>query len=74
MQFQRRKPSPLAITAIILFVLSAILVSVSGFYADGLWFKSVDFVSVWKKILFSKVQLFALGGIITVLWFLQHSL
>ena len=68
MQFQRRKPSPLAITAIILFILSAILVSVSGFYADWLWFKSVDFVSVWKKILFSKVQLFALGGVITALF------
>jgi uncharacterized membrane protein (UPF0182 family) len=37
----------------------------SGFYIDWLWFKSVDFTSVWSTILSTKVQLFLITGLIT---------
>ena len=63
--FQRKKPSPLAITLIVLFFVGTALVALSGFYADWLWFKSVSFTSVWQKVLLTKVQLFVLGGLIT---------
>jgi len=38
--------SPLALTIGILVVISGFLLSLSGFYADWLWFKSVSFTSV----------------------------
>lgn len=65
--FQRKKPSPLAITMIILFLVATILIAFSGFYADWLWFKSVSFTSVWQKVLLTKVQLFIIGGLITAI-------
>ena len=43
--------SPLTLTITILVVLSGVLLSLSGFYADWLWFKSVDFTSVWATVL-----------------------
>jgi len=60
-----RRISPLTVTIGVLFLLSIILVSLSGFYADLLWFRSVDFVSVWKTTLFTKIYLFASFGFIT---------
>ena len=60
-----RKIGPLGLTIISLVVLSVILVSLSGFYADLLWFRSVDFVTVWKKVLFTKAELFILFGLLT---------
>jgi uncharacterized membrane protein (UPF0182 family) len=60
-----RNRTPLAITAGILVVLGALFVSLSGFYIDWLWFKSVDFTSVWSTILSTKVQLFLITGLIT---------
>lgn len=62
-----RRISPLTVTIGVLFLLSLILVSLSGFYADLLWFRSVDFVSVWKTTLFTKIYLFAGFGFITAL-------
>ena len=62
-----RKIGPLGLTIISLVVLSVILVSLSGFYADLLWFRSVDFVTVWKKVLFTKAELFILFGLLTSL-------
>jgi len=62
-----RRISPLTVTIGVLFLLSIILVSLSGFYADLLWFRSVDFVSVWKTTLFTKIYLFAGFGFITAL-------
>ena len=53
-----RKVSPLAITLGVLFILALGLLSLSGFYADLLWFRSVDFVSVWQTTLFTKAYLF----------------
>ena len=60
-----RNRTPLAITAGILVALGALLLSLSGFYIDWLWFKSVDFTSVWSTILSTKVQLFLITGLIS---------
>ena len=57
--------SPLTLTITILVVLSGILLSLSGFYADWLWFKSVDFTSVWTTVLTTKVFLFVVAGLLT---------
>ena len=57
--------SPLTLTITILVVLSGILLSVSGFYADWLWFKSVDFTSVWTTVLTTKIFLFVVAGLLT---------
>ena len=61
----RRRISPLTITFIVLFVLSSILISLSGFYADLLWFRSVGFVDVWQTSLFTKIYLFIGFGLAT---------
>ena len=60
-----RNRTPLAITAGILVALGAIFVSLSGFYIDWLWFKSVDFTNVWSKVLTTKIELFLIAGLIT---------
>ena len=60
-----RNRTPLAITAGILVALGALFTSLSGFYIDWLWFKSVDFTSVWSTILSTKVQLFLITGLIS---------
>ena len=60
-----RNRSPLAITAGILVALGALIVYFSGFYIDWLWFKSVDFTSVWTTVLTTKIQLFLLVGLLT---------
>ncbi len=61
----KRRVSPLTITFIVLFILFSILVSLSGFYADLLWFRSVGFVDVWQTSLFTKIYLFIGFGLIT---------
>jgi uncharacterized membrane protein (UPF0182 family) len=60
-----RNRSPLVITAAILVALGALLAYFSGFYVDWLWFKSVDFTSVWSTVLVTKIQLFVIVGLIT---------
>jgi uncharacterized membrane protein (UPF0182 family) len=60
-----RNRTPLAITAGILVALGAVFASLSGFYIDWLWFKSVDFTTVWSKILTTKVELFLITGFIS---------
>lgn len=64
---QARKRGPLTFTLITLFVLGIILVALSGFYADMLWFRSVHFSSVWRTVLFTKGELFIGFGLITSL-------
>ncbi len=61
----KRRVSPLTITFIVLFILSSVLISLSGFYADLLWFRSVGFVDVWQTSLFTKIYLFFGFGLIT---------
>jgi len=62
-----KKPSPLALTLIILAVIAGALVALSGFYVDWLWFQSVGFTSVWSKVLTTKVSLFIGAGLLTSL-------
>jgi len=61
----KRRVSPLTITFIVIFILSSILVSLSGFYADLLWYRSVGYVDVWQTSLFTKIYLFIGFGLIT---------
>jgi len=60
-----RNRSPLVITAGILVALAVATLYFSNFYIDWLWFKSVDFTSVWTTVLVTKIQLFFLIGLIT---------
>jgi uncharacterized membrane protein (UPF0182 family) len=63
-----KRPGPLALTAIVLVILGSVLVGLSGFYADLLWFRSVDFQSVWSTVLITKASLFVFFGLITSLF------
>ncbi len=60
-----KRPGLLALTAIALVILGSVLVGLSGFYADFLWFRSVDFQSVWSTVLVTKASLFVFFGLIT---------
>ena len=60
-----RSRSPLVITAGILVALGALFTYFSGYYVDWLWFKSVDFTSVWSTVLTTKIELFLLVGLVT---------
>jgi uncharacterized membrane protein (UPF0182 family) len=63
-----KRPGPLALTAIALVILGSLLIGLSGFYADLLWFRSVDFQSVWSTVLITKASLFVFFGLITSLF------
>jgi uncharacterized membrane protein (UPF0182 family) len=65
----QRRPgiSPVGLVLIVLVVIIAILVSLTGFYTDLLWFRSVDFTKVWRTTLTTKVELFIGFGLITSL-------
>jgi len=63
----RGRKSPLALTIGLLVIIGAIFTAVSGFYADWLWFKSVNFTSTWSTILGTKAILFVATGLITAL-------
>ncbi len=63
----RRKRGPLPFTILTLVVIGVVLVALSGFYADLLWFRSVNFTSVWRTVLFTKGELFIGFGLITSL-------
>ncbi|MBI3430105.1 MAG: UPF0182 family protein, partial [Actinobacteria bacterium] len=56
---------PLVITAAIVAVALVGLISLSGFYADWLWYRSVNFTSVWRITLTTKTFLFLIFGTIT---------
>ena len=62
---RKLRRSPLAIMVVFFLVASAILISISSFYADLLWFRSVGFTSVWKTTLFTKATLFIVVGLLT---------
>jgi uncharacterized membrane protein (UPF0182 family) len=62
-----RKIGALPLTVIILAAIAVILVSLSGFYVDYLWFRSVDYSSVWTKLLATRAILFIAFGLITSL-------
>ena len=61
----RGRKSPLVLTIGVLVIIGAIFTALSGFYADWLWFKSVNFTSTWSTILLTKATLFVVTGLIT---------
>jgi len=63
----RKGLGPIGYVVIALALIIAILVSLTGFYTDLLWFRSVNFTSVWSKTLFTKVELFIAFGLFTSL-------
>ena len=63
----RKGLGPVGYVVIALALIIAILVSLTGFYTDLLWFRSVNFTSVWSKTLFTKVELFIAFGLFTSL-------
>ena len=63
-----KRPGPFALTAIVLVILGSLLVGISGFYADFLWFRSVEFQTVWSTVLITKASLFIFFGLITSLF------
>ena len=63
-QFKGGK-SPLAITIGILVAIGVLFTALSGFYADWLWFKSVNFTNTWSTILTTKATLFVVSGLLT---------
>ena len=63
----RKKVGPLPLTIAALVVIGFILISLSGFYSDVLWFRSVHFSSVWRTTLITKAELFIAFGLITSL-------
>ena len=62
-----RRRGPLPIVIGVLVVASIALISLSGFYADWLWFKSVNFTEVWSTILITKATVFVIAGLATSL-------
>ena len=62
-----RNRRPLVITVAIVFAAILAMVSLSGFYADWLWFKSVNFTTVWRTVLTTKASLFLVFGALTSL-------
>ena len=73
LNFPRRNPGgprrigALPLTVIILAAVAVVLVSLSGFYVDYLWFRSVDYSSVWTKLLATRAILFVAFGLVTAL-------
>ena len=64
----RGRKSPLTLTIGILVIIGALFTALSGFYADWLWFKSVNFTSTWSTILATKATLFVVIGLTTSLF------
>ncbi len=65
---QRRKLGPAGLTAIAFAVIVVIFLSLSSFYADLLWFRSVSFTEVWRTTLTTKIELFIIFGLISSLF------
>ncbi len=71
---ERRRIGALPLTVIILTVLAVVLVSLSGFYVDYLWFRSVEYSEVWTKLLTTRASLFILFGLFTSLIIVSNIL
>ncbi len=65
---QRRKLGPAGLTTIAFAVIVVIFLSLSSFYADLLWFRSVSFTEVWRTTLTTKIELFIIFGLISSLF------
>lgn len=64
---EKRKIGTLPLTIMILTAIAVLLVSLSGFYVDYLWFRSVEFSDVWTKLLVTRAALFFVFGLVTSL-------
>jgi uncharacterized membrane protein (UPF0182 family) len=71
---EQRRIGALPLTVIILTVLAVVLVSLSGFYVDYLWFKSVAYSDVWTKLLTTRASLFFIFGLFTSLIIVSNIL
>ena len=71
---ERRRIGALPLTVIILTVLAVVLVSLSGFYVDYLWFRSVEYSEVWTKLLTTRASLFVIFGLFTSLIIVSNIL
>jgi uncharacterized protein len=60
------------------FIVVALVLAIIGFiifsniYVDALWFKSVNYFSVWSKILETRIILFLLFGLLTTAFFMGN--
>jgi len=70
----RGRKSPLTLTIGALVVIGALFTALSGFYADWLWFKSVNFTSTWSTVLGTKALLFIVIGLVTALFIMLNVL
>jgi uncharacterized membrane protein (UPF0182 family) len=70
----RGRKSPLTLTIGILVIIGALFTALSGFYADWLWFKSVNFTSTWSTVLATKATLFVVIGLTTSLFIMFNVL
>ena len=59
-----RRARTLLLTAGVLAVLAMLFVMFSGFWTDWLWYRSVDYSSVFTKTLWTKIGLFAVFGLL----------
>jgi uncharacterized membrane protein (UPF0182 family) len=71
---QRRRLGALPLTIAVLTVLAVVLVSLSGFYVDYLWFRSVEYSEVWTKLLTTRATLFVIFGLLTSLLIVTNIL
>jgi len=71
---EKRRIGALPLTVIILTVLAVVLVSLSGFYVDYLWFRSVEYSEVWTKLLTTRASLFIIFGLLTPLIIVSNIL
>jgi uncharacterized membrane protein (UPF0182 family) len=71
---EKRRIGALPLTVIILTVLAVVLVSLSGFYVDYLWFRSVEYSEVWTKLLTTRASLFIIFGLFTSLIIVSNIL
>jgi len=71
---ERRRIGALPLTIAVLTVLAVVLVSLSGFYVDYLWFRSVEYSEVWTKLLTTRATLFVIFGILTSLLIVTNIL
>ena len=60
----RRRPSPLLLTAIVLVVLFLVLSLFAGIWTDKLWFDSLGYAGVFTKLLWTRVALFLVFGLL----------
>ncbi|WP_461014640.1 UPF0182 family membrane protein [Streptomyces daliensis] len=59
-----RRARTLLLTAGVLAVLAMLFVMFAGFWTDWLWYRSVDYSSVFTKTLWTKVGMFAVFGLL----------